>query len=364
MLAQSIMRKPILASIEIQVDENDIDEETNPFRHHENESNRPPSKPQHQHKKGRGAGHFERLGSNASHAHSSMPASPMQSAHHPMPGSPMQVSTHRPHGRHGHGHGYGGHDVDMPEDSRILQLKVSLLHLLHKMVGLDQKQMCFMLSQQLQSLTQAELCRVFIVEEASKELEPFCYEDHQNERRISVNDSSEKSIAGETLRRKQYMYVQNLSASSFFNPAVDLGPVAGTQKKWQHGNLVSLPIASNSGYLEMIIMLGRVSSAFTLEEIESISWMAVTLGNVVHHNKHLSTRESQIHLMDGVAENAVLLARKGCEVQDPRFWMRAFDAQVAQIALVHREPNGRFFLYCNCSDTSKEEVSMTCYPLR
>ena len=91
--------------------------------------------------------------------------------------------------------------------------------------------------------------------------------------------------------------------------------------------------------------------------------MAVTLGGVLHHNKQLATRESQIHLMDAVAENAVHLARNGCEVQDPRFWMQAFDAQVAQIALVHRDvTTGRLLLYCNSSDTSKEEVSMTCLP--
>ena len=352
------MRKPLLTTRGVQVDEYDLDEANNPFKDtYPEESNRIQPKNFRNVRageKGRSKGFHFNL---ADHAHSSMQGAP-QTAN--------RLSHAHGHGHgHGYSHGHGPGGNELSEENHVLHMKVATLHLLHQLVGLDHKQVCSTLSRKLAGALRSDLCRVLNVDEPSKELEPYHDGQHEGEESISVDDSAAKSIAGETLRRKQYVHVQDLSTSTFFNPSVDLGPVLSRQAKWEHSNLVSLPIASHSGYLEMIIILARSSSLFTAVEIEAMSWMAVTLGNVLHYNKQLSTRESQVHLMDGIAEKAVVLAREGCEVQDPRFWMSGFDAQVAQIALVHQDQStGRTLLYCNCSDTSKEEVSMTCFPLR
>ena len=359
-LAQSIMRKPLLASKEVQADAEDIDEATNPFHTLDDDWDSPHSpQPRKIHRNdasSRGRRNNVRSPANDTSlavAH----ATPLSAA----AATPMSaVRQHRLHSN-AHGPPLG----DGLSHMNVLSMKVGALSLLHQLVGLEQNQLCNLLLSQMSGILQTDLCRIYIIDEPAKELEPFHLEHHHAEDRISVNDLEGKSIAGETLQRKQHLHVQDVSASSIFNPLVDLGPVASRQGKWEHGNLLSLPVASNSGYLEMIIILGRSSWDFSSVEIEAMSWMAVTLGNVLHHNKHLATSRSQIQLMDGIAEHAVFLARKGCEVQDPRFWMKAFDAQVAQIAIVHREStDGNPLLYCSCSDTSKEEVSMTCFPLR
>jgi hypothetical protein len=346
-LARSIMRKPQTKSVEVQVQGEDIDEENNPFHEHRDMSSRKP-------RDVKSAQSLGKAGHTAKAKHGNM--SPFQASHRSPPRSPF-----------GHKHAYGQSlgVQSVPATNHVLQLKVSALHLLHQMVGLDDNRLCNALTHKMPAALMVDLCRVFVVDEPAKELEPFHNASHEKEVRISIDESADKSIAGETARRKQYVHVNDVSTSSLFNAAVDIGPAALRQAKWVQGSLIGLPIASHSGYLELVLILGRISMPFSEEEIEAISWMAVTLSSVLHHNKHLATRESQIHLMDTVTENAVHLARQGCEVQDPRFWMQAFDAQVAQIALVHRDAqSGRLLLYCNSSDTSKEEVSMTCFPPR
>ncbi len=356
-LAQSIMCKPLLASKETQADAEDIDEANNPFSSMLDDVRNSSPQPRKIHKNDASSG------GRRNRALSPMHDTPLAAAH----GTPLSaVSAVRQHRLHPHvpwqSHGHGDESV---ENMNVLGMKVGALSLLHMLIGLEHKQLCNMLVSQLSGILHTDLCRLLIVDESAQELQPFHPEHHHTEDRISVNDLERKCIASETLRRKQYLHVQDVSTSSLFNPMVDLGPVASRQGKWEHGNLLSLPVASNLGQLQMIIILGRRAGSFSNSEIEVMSWMAVTLGNVLHHNNNLTTCRSQIHLMDGIAENAVLLARKGCEVQDPRFWMRAFDSQVAQIAIVHREStDGNPLLYCSCSDTSKEEVSMTCFPLR
>lgn len=350
-LARSIMRKPQMASTQVQVQGDDIDDANNPFYDHGDEDGKRSSyltprdvKSSQSNKRGHSARARQGYAPESlMHAPSrSPPRSPF--GHRPPPGnsSGLQSST--------------GTDS-------VSQLKVSALYLLHQMVGLDDTKLCNIILDKMPGALGVEMCRVLLVDEPAKELQPFSQSGQED--RISIDEKAKQSIAGETVRRKQYLHVNDISTSSFFNAAVDLGAAAMRHAKWDHGNLVGLPIANHSGYLEMVLILGRLSTPFSNEEIEAIGWIAVTLGSVLHHNKQLATRESQIHLMDTVAESAVHLARKGCEVQDPRFWMQAFDAQVAQIALVHRDvATGQLLLYCNSSDTSKEEVSMTCFPLR
>ena len=352
-LAQSIMRKPLLESKGVQVDECDMDEWNNPFYQLD-------GKDTHD---GKDTAPKTPLNiKSASGKQDTQPRRTLKSAR----GMSQEVHRHARHNHmpsHGNGHWLHDDDSEDHDAMQLLRFKVAVLDLSHKVVGLDQKQLCNMISKHMPGATQTDICRIFIVDEPSKELEPFQFE--QSEGRISLIRTLEKSIAGETFFRKQYLHVQDVSTSNFFNPSIDLGTKASTQSKWKNCNLVSLPVFSNLGMLEMIIILGRISSPFSNSEIEAFCWMAVNLGTVLNHNNNLVIRESQINLMDNVAENAILLAHKGCEVQDPRFWMRAFDAQVAQIALVHRDPpTKRSLLYCNCSDTSKEEVSMTCFPLR
>jgi hypothetical protein len=342
------MRKPLFQSKMVQTNEEDIDKESNPFhqelygtksmQHDGLEISRRPIKP---------------VRNRVSHeVFGEQRVSPSRNSY---PGSPLGSNVRVPGLEHDR--------TDLQQESHVMQLKVDALHLLHEAVGLDDKQLFYMLSHKLPGSLQSDLCRIFIVDEPSNEL--ISYNDEEIEERIKVNESSEKSIAGETMRRKQYLHVPDVSTSSCFNASIDLGSRASRQAKWAHANLISFPVVSNMGNLEMIVIIARVSSSFSSLEIEACSWIAVILGSVLNNNKNIANRERQMQLVDRLAESAAILAREGCEVQDPRFWMHAFDAQVAQISLVHQDPaDRRPLLYCNCSDTSKEEVSMTCYPLR
>ena len=371
-LAQSIMRKPLVVSHGVQVNEDDIADANNPFRDDVSATHSP--QPQKSHEDGSIARHSKTNANNVVSAELNQKRTGNSTSHQGRVISSVDSTTrtgaHRsrhPHHlqTHWHAHPEHHHGNETHGDTNVLSMKIAALHLMHQLVGLGHKQMCNTIVNQLSSALRTELCRILIVDEAAQELEPFHLEHHLAEDRIQVCDSAETCIAGETLRRKKFLHVQDVSTSNLFHPISDLGPIASRQAKWEHSNLLSLPIASHSGYLEMIIILVRATSSFSGAEIEAMSWVAVLLGNVIHHNKHLATRESQIHLMDCIAESGLSLAQKGCEVQDPHLWMKAFDAQVAQIAIVHRElPSRRPLLYCSCSDTSKEEVSMTCYPLR
>ena len=264
-----------------------------------------------------------------------------------------------------HGHELQGENV-ASENKNVLQLKSDGMHLLHQLFGLSPRQMCIDLSRRLPVALQSELARVFIVDSASDSL-LFYYEDgHGEGEERFTSEGAQASVAFEIMRQKRYIHVPSVSTSNIVNPLVDLGSSVSRQAKWTNsGQILGLPVANNTGDLEMVVIIGRVSAPFSQLEIQALSWIAVTLGNVLHHNKLLANSQQQIDLLDIIAENAMILGSKGCEVQDPRFWMAAFDAQVAQITLVHQDQASNVpLLYCNCCDTSKDEVSMTCYQLR
>ena len=155
-LARSIMRKPQTKSVEVQVQGDDIDEENNPFHEHLEEEGRQMSS-----RKPRDVKSTKSLetGQTAQAKHGNM--SPFQASHRSPPRSPLGH-------RHPYGHSLGAQSVSAT--NHVLQLKVSALHLLHQMVGLEDDRLCNALTHKMPAALMVDLCRVFIVDEPAKEL--------------------------------------------------------------------------------------------------------------------------------------------------------------------------------------------------
>ena len=96
-----------------------------------------------------------------------------------------------------------------------------------------------------------------------------------------------------------------------------------------------------------LLTIGSNAERFSESDVETTEWLAVLLGNVMHHNEQLYVKQDQLALVLRIASHAVTLFQQGCvvgaaegipasvtslavQVEDPRFWMSAFDAQIAQ----------------------------------
>mmetsp|Transcript_20307 Transcript_20307/g.67787 ORF Transcript_20307/g.67787 Transcript_20307/m.67787 type:complete len:577 (-) Transcript_20307:253-1983(-) len=235
--------------------------------------------------------------------------------------------------------------------------KVQILYLVNQTIGMQRHAMSLKIAAKLPAIIGAHAAHLAWVDAKTNEFLEFPDGDGG---RVKFVDVREGGIAAEALRKKSLVQVKDEGTIDGSLGPFDL-EVGGSEHS--RSEVLCVPILDNSTTPCALLTIGSNAERFSESDVETTEWLAVLLGNVMHHNEQLYVKQDQLALVLRIASHAVTLFQQGCVVEDPRFWMSAFDAQIAQIALVHREEEEvEPLLYCISSDASKDEVSMITFP--